>query len=114
MQPSTNLIQWLANGSRGISSNTIVSHLTGINALDYGNGSTPSDPADLRRCRLLLEQCPELVAEFPKMAGVSPEWATLVRNWDTLCEMMDEESPDWRDCKGKAARTYSQMKALGC
>jgi predicted nucleic acid-binding protein len=114
MQPSTNLIQWLANGARGISSNTIVEYLTGIEATTYADSSTPSDPADLRRCRLLLERCPELMIEFPRMAEVSDVWAKLVENWAELCATMDTESPEWRDCKGVASATYEMMKQLGC
>lgn len=109
-----NLIQWLANGERGISSNTIVTHLTGINAMgQWGRRDHPHDPGDLSRCRLLLEQVPELRMPFvAHMATCSPVWAALTRAWDELCALMDEEAPHWRDGRGSAPKTYRRMSEL--
>lgn len=109
--------RWLASGERGLSSETIFEKLTGIQVLkdhwrSYGP-HTPSDPADLRRCRLLLEQVPELVPLFQKMSTVSKEWAALVREWANLCATMDAETPDWRTGGGSATKTYKLMKAIG-
>lgn len=109
--------RWLASGERGLSSETIFQHLTGIQVL---KGSwqdrfpfTPSDPADLRRCRLLLESVPELVPLFHKMSTASNEWAALVKNWANLCTTMDAETPNWRTGGGSAPKTYEAMKAIG-
>ena len=105
-------VRWLASGERGASSNTIFSHLTGIDALNGGWQGTPYDPADFRRCRLLLEQVPELKPHFHRMREVSPQWANLVDQWETICATMDEEAPDWRDGRGQIARkTYDLIKA---
>lgn len=106
--------RWLATGERGLSSETIFEHLTGAPVLkdhwrEYGP-HTPSDPADLRRCRLLLEQVPELVPLFHKMSTVSKEWAALVREWANLCTTMDAETPDWRTGGGSAPKTYELIK----
>lgn len=102
---------WLAAGERGMSSDAIFHQLTGINTgaqLDH-----PSDPADLRRCRLLLEAVPEFATRFKAvMATVSPHWAALVEAWDSLCETMDGEAPDWRKGKWTCALTYRQMHDL--
>lgn len=100
--------RWLASGQRGNSSETIFTHLTGVDA-NRGSRSHPYDPDDLRRCRLLLEQCPELVPLFPKMAEVSDAWAGLVRDWETICKTMDDETPEWRAGKGRASETYKLM-----
>lgn len=106
--------RWLAGGERGISSNFIFTRLTGVNAM--GGWSTerdchPHDPADFRRCRLLLEQVPELGPLFPKMAEVSPTWARLVERWDAICAVMDEEAPKWREGRGQIApKTYDLIK----
>lgn len=89
--------RWLANGERGMSSNTIFTHLTGIDALDDGYKSHPYDPADFRRCRLLLEQVPSLKPQLPKMAEVSKAWADLVYLWRDICDAMDAECPSWRE-----------------
>lgn len=103
---------WLASGERGVSSNTIFEHLTGISATgDWGSGH-PHDPADLRRCRLLLEQVPELRPLFQRMAEVSPTWAALVARWGELCATMDLECPDWRDTGWRAEKTYQLMREI--
>jgi len=111
--------RWLASGERGLSSETMFQHLTGIEVLK-GHWQdrfpfTPSDPADLRRCRLLLEQVPELVPLFHKMSTASKEWAALVKNWANLCTTMDGEAPNWRskDKGERASKTYEMMKTLG-
>jgi hypothetical protein len=111
---SCNAVAWLAHGERGISSNTVFTHLTGIDALRDWHSDIPYDPADLRRCRLLLESCPELAAAFPKMREVSPAWDALVERWDELCKLMDDESPNWRkpDRYERAPKTYDLMASL--
>lgn len=112
-------VRWLAHGERGVSSETIFTHLTGVNALGswrHKIGDVPYDPAEFRRCRLLLEQVPELVPLFPKMAEMSPKWANLIQAWDEICKAMDLESPDWRELgNGQAAPTAYQLikKAIG-
>ena len=87
---------WLANGQRGISSDTIFSHLTGIDSMKGWRKDHPYDPADFRRCQLLLEAVPELVPLFPLMAEVSPAWKDLVYVWNDIIKAMDEEVPGWR------------------
>lgn len=105
---------WLATGERGTSSDTIFSHLTGINVMGKWGMRTPSDPADLMRCRKLLAAVPEFRERFKEMATVSPLWASLVKEWDALCALMDEEAPDWNKGRGSAPKTYQRMKQLGC
>lgn len=104
--------RWLASGERGISSNSIFTHLTGINALESWSSHHPHDPDDFRRCRLLLEQVPELKEQFQRMATASKAWAGLVRNWDSICEQMNREIPDWRKPpRGSSApNTYKLIK----
>lgn len=102
--------KWLASGARGISSNTIFTHLTGIDALNGTQQDVPRDPSDFRRCRLLLEQVPELVPLFPKMADVSPQWAALVENWPLICVTMNTEQPNWRNGIARSPQTYDLIK----
>ena len=108
------LTQWLASGERGISSNAIVEHLTGIRCSRYSHAADhPHDPDDLTRCVRLLEQCPDLRGRLGDMAYRSPEWAALVGAWDELVEMLDSEVPEWRDRPwGSALRTYRRMREL--
>lgn len=108
------MVEWLANGERGISSDTMFTNLTGINAMRRSSQSHPYDPADLRRCRLLLERCPILLLRLHMMRDVSKEWAGLIDQWEVICSSMDDESPKWRDARGSAPKTYELMrKATG-
>lgn len=114
---SPDAVRWLACGQRGLSSESIFQYLTGIQVLkDHWQSEfprTPSDPDDMRRCRLLLEQVPELEPLFRKrMASASKDWAALVQRWDEICAVMDKESPQWRDGKGSAPETYRLMKQV--
>jgi hypothetical protein len=110
---SPEAVDWLANGKRGISSNTIFTHLTGIDAMGgWGGRSHPHDPADLWRCRLLLEQVPEFGERLCEMKTASPVWARLVAKWGELCALMDREAPNWRNGEGFAPDTYHAMRLL--
>lgn len=105
---SRDALEWLATGHRGASSESMVHRFTGLSTLKPG--AYPSDPADLRRCRLLLEQVPEFLPMLPLMADVSPAWAGLVKNWTALCDRMDAESPRWREGEGTAPETFRLMR----
>jgi hypothetical protein len=107
--------RWLAGGHRGTSSNAIFTHITGIDATGFGGFDHPHDPADFKRCRLLLEQVPELAPRLQEMKSVSPAWARLVDAWETICATMDTECPDWRGAASRSApQTYSIIKqAIG-
>lgn len=120
VEMSDNLREWLLNGERGLSSETIVQHLTGLPLLakDTWGGIQniyPHDPADLRRCLLLLEAVPELKADFARMAELSEKWIRLVENWAQLEKLFVEDAgPDWRTRESQwvAKRTYARMKEL--
>ena len=114
-----NQINWLASGERGSSSNTMFTHLTGFDAecmrglpAPFWKNQHPSDPDDLSRCRLLLEDCPELAADLDKMKTCSDVWKSLVENWNELCLMMDKEAPNWRQGYGEAPETFRMMRKM--
>jgi hypothetical protein len=120
--PSTTppeLVNWFANGEVGLSSKAIVYHLLGLpeakssDFIDFGH---PSDPADLRRCLLLLEAVPSLKDDLHKMSAVSPVWDIYIKNWSKMIELFEEEVPDWDwPDTGKsrsAPRTYDFMRYL--
>lgn len=101
---------WLASGSRGRSSNTMFTVLTGVDALGDSGKSHPHDPDDLDRCLRLLEAVPELRPLLPKMAGVSPEWAALISNWAEIERShLDEVGLGWTKARS-APRTYDLMR----
>jgi hypothetical protein len=113
MKLSENAIQWLANGERGLSSETIFATITGMKVGDYPDKSHPYDPGDLRRCRLLLDACPEIAERLSLMALVSSAWAALTPRWQELCAVMDEETPNWRTPSrfDTAPRPYDARRA---
>ncbi|WCE39147.1 hypothetical protein PGC08_14230 [Brevibacterium sp. BDJS002] len=107
---SHNIVHWLATGERGISSDAIVSHLTGVPVGGRsGFGSYPYDPSDFNRCRKLLESCPELRLELHRMAELGPVWAALVERWDKITRLFLAEVAQGT---GMAPRTYKVMAEL--
>lgn len=108
--------EWLGAGERGISSNTMFTVLTGVDAMSgYWRQDHPYDPSDFRRCRLLLEAVPALAPLLPNMRNASPQWAALVDAWEDICRAMNEEAPNWRGAHGwNCPRTYELIKkAIG-
>lgn len=105
-------IEWLAHGQRGTSSNTLFSHLTGVDAQGDWGASHPYDPADLNRCLVLLNAVPELRLSLPRMGEVSPAWAALIARWDEIEKsLVDEVGLGWT--KGRAAsKTYALMREV--
>lgn len=104
---------WLATGERGLSSETIVSHLTGqpvgrTERFRWGP-QYPHDPADLRRCVQLLDTVPLARTVFPAMRTASPVWAVLVDHWDELESLLREEMAEPGP---NAPRTYDRMREL--
>ncbi len=105
-------ISWLATGDRGVSAETIFTHLTGVDALRGALPSHPIDATSFGKCRKLLESCPEIAEAFHGMRFVSPYWRVLVPQWQTLCALMDSEAPNWRRHRGTAHQTFSEIKNL--
>jgi hypothetical protein len=103
------LAKWLASGERGISSNTIMSHLSGL-PIDWRGH--PLDPADFDRCLRLLAAVPEFREQLPRMADASPAWAKLVARWDEVerCHL-DEVGLGWSKARS-APRTYALMREV--
>lgn len=108
------LTTWLRSGERGVSSNCIVEVLEG-----FGLGTItgrwltrhPSDPADLRRCILLVEAVPGYRERLGEMAAVSREWGALVTHWDELVTLLRQEvGADLG--YGRAPLTYARMLEL--
>lgn len=107
--------RWLAAGERGLSSEAIVSKLTGvpIGWSRWPGGDHPFDPADFRRCELLLRQCPAAREAFPAMAEVSPVWARFVAEWDSIAALLESEVPGVFGAvapSGSAPRTYKAIR----
>lgn len=113
LKVSQGMVEWLASGRRGVSSNTMFTHLTGINALrDCGSGSHPHDPDDLDRCLQLLHDVKELRPLLPKMAEYSREWAALIEHWDQIeIAHLNEVGLGWTKARS-APKTYAVMRSI--
>ncbi|MET8648485.1 hypothetical protein [Nocardia aurea] len=78
--------RWLANGERGLSSEAIVTQLTGV-GFHYSRGwDHPHDAGDWRRCERLLRDVPE-AREHLHLMKAHPTWEPLVDAWDELVEL---------------------------
>lgn len=103
-------ITWLACGRRGISSNTMFTVMTGVDALGGWEKSHPYDLYDFDRCVALLDAVPALRPRLPLMAGVSRAWAALVHQWDEIeRSFIDEAGIGWAKSED-APRTYLLFK----
>lgn len=110
--PLTMFTAWLARGERGLSSEAIVSAVTGEQVSRYPSPGSdyPHDPADLRRCVQLIEQHPLLAFVFKDaMRAHGPVWAALIDVWDELAETLAAEMAEGT---GKAPRTYARMREV--
>lgn len=109
---------WLASGERGISSEAIVSQLTGSRVgRGYPGSDHPYDPGDFRRCELLLRDYPLARLIFPSaMPSRSEVWARMVEHWDELVELIESEAPGAFDrvptLGSRAPKAYALMKQL--
>lgn len=111
--PLDNFNGWLAHGERGISSEAIVSQLTGVPISQWRTSSDyPHDPADFRRCQLLLNAVPMARLMFPQMRSRSPQWARLVDAWDEIHVAIEADVPGYlaRHTDGNATLGYRLMR----
>ncbi|MDE2861738.1 MAG: hypothetical protein OXL35_09735 [Chloroflexota bacterium] len=108
----TSMTMWLAVGERGISSNAIALTTLGLHPTGR-DARWPLDPADLRRCLLLLEAVPETCEDgLLVLAKRCPRWAALVRVWDRLAETLRSEIGETLPQKGSAPKTYALMQEV--
>lgn len=110
--PIEAFVGWLANGERGISSEAIVSHLTGLPVGRNWGSDYPADPDDFRRCQALLERVPLARLMLPLMATRSPEWARLVAAWDDIAAAILAEAPEYMQRRGSSPAGYRLMRSL--
>ena len=106
-------LKWLANGERGLSSETIATKLSGLDCMGFDGqkhyGFHPIDPDDFRRCMKLLDQVPEFRERLYEMKDVSEVWSRLVDNWDEFEKLYYEECETVR-----CPKLWDRMKEIGC
>lgn len=121
MEPlGTRVINWLLEGEVGLSSKAMAARWWGRRPTpsyhaNFNPRAHPLDPADLRRCLLLLDFIPEGRNRLDELRELSPAWNAIVDHWDELEDtFIAEAGPDWRDpaCLWSARRTYALMRKI--
>lgn len=112
----TAIIEWLANGRTGLSSEAMAFYL-GFGIIRKEDGRFhPHDPSDFNRCLGLLRAAPGLRARLPEMAKLSKSWKRLVAAWDEIEAAFLAEVGDTWTRKGAtpnpAIETNMRMKAI--
>lgn len=87
------LSEWLLNGDRGRSAETVAKQLFGFPKTVRSDH--PHDGGDLGRCLALLEQTNSLAC-IQELAAISPGWARLVPHWTVLIEAYRAEAASGR------------------
>lgn len=99
---------WIANGEKGMSSETMWNCLIGNKDFSVRH---PYDPDDFSRCYKLLQAVPEWKTQLRKLKRLSIAWSNLVDNWDKLTEMFEEnQRTEWKNYK--KIGMYEFMKTL--
>lgn len=104
------VLRWQANGNVGVSSATMASIALGMDKSFYHERfGAPSDPSDLRRCMLLVEEIPEIRDSFPLISKKVKQFAPILREWDPLIALLKLEL---KRTDKRAPKTYQWMKEL--
>ncbi|EBH8908926.1 hypothetical protein [Salmonella enterica] len=104
------VLKWQTKGHVGISSATMAAIALGLEKNFYhGLFDAPRDPADLRRCMMLVDEIPEIKDSFPLIAKKVKRFSPILREWDSLIALLKFElkRPDKR-----APKTYKWIKEL--
>ncbi len=105
------VLNWIVNGERGNSSNTICQAIYGIpDPQERVYTEYPFDIADLRRCMLFLETLDYDGKQlFEKVADLSPEWNRLYKSWNEISDCYYFETDNHY---GYAPKTHDLMKKV--
>lgn len=109
--------RWLSYCEVGSSAAAMFWACTGIMPrgvkVNASDPAWPRDPADLRRCMLLVESVPECATAPERMRGRSEVWTRLADAWPSLVASLAAEVPEWRGGKGaNAPKTYELMRQV--
>jgi hypothetical protein len=111
--PSKRVMEWLASGDTGVSSESLAFEFMGTKRKGASGIGHPHDPADLGRCLRLIHRVPEVRRCVDSLATEDEGWAKCAAVWDEIAaSMADEVGIDWS--KGKQAPiTYKLMERAG-
>lgn len=108
----TRYLDWLINGESGTSSIALGSRMLGVKITNASDRvAHPADPADLRRCVLLLDRFPVWRQRMYYLLRLSPAWNALARNWTDLeATLRSELGADL--APGPAPQTWQKMQSI--
>ena len=111
---SSEAVEWLTSGERGISSEALFNHTMFGRTNSRWPANHPHDPSDFRRCHLLVLAVPEVRERLSLMTSESPAWARLVEHWDEIANLLESEIPGFlgANADGRAPATYRLMRSL--
>lgn len=104
---------WATFGEQGISSRTIFAVMTGVMAYEdkfpyeWRRFNVPHDPADFRRCYLLLKLIPEWREQLEEMGKTFDNWWPFVYHWDEMTALYEQER---NNPKGTCPKLYELMR----
>lgn len=108
------ILQWMATGKTGVSSEAIAYQMAGIeNGRKWS--THPGDPDDFKRCLKLVNQIPEIRPRLDEMRSVSPHWNSLIDHWNELEKCFMEEVGEWLTNEyshKRATKTYAMMEKI--
>jgi len=113
-QHKTEILQWLATGETGISSEAIAFQMAGIENRRKWH-THPIDPSDFKRCLKLINRIPEIRSRLDEMHPLSIEWNALVENWKEVEDCFMEEAAEWltvEDSQKRANKTFDLMNKI--
>jgi len=106
------IINWLANGETGMSSEAIAFKMLGV---EKGQSFAPCDPSDFKRCLKLILAVPEIRPRLNEMKEVSEYWSKLIDRWDEVETCFMEEVGEWLTnsfSDKRATKTYNLMEEI--
>lgn len=86
---------WLHNGERGLSSEYVAHHMSGVET----RPSHPHDYDDLRRVILLIDRIPEWAPRMKELSGV-PGWEKIAARWDDIVTAVITADPEAKNPVG--------------
>lgn len=93
MKFSNKILDWYRGNDTGISSEAIMTVMTGKKWSSDFTPDVPRDPSDFGRCYRLLKSFPEFKERLPEVAKKYPEWEPFVQNWDRLTSLYEKDQP---------------------
>jgi hypothetical protein len=113
-QLNRKIMNWLAKGEVGLSSQEIAYQMSGADS-NRTHCTHPSDPSDFKRCLKLINAVPEIRGRLDEMRHKSKQWDALVENWERLEKCFMDEVGGWlvgEDYDKRATKTYQMMQEI--